>query len=1148
MRFFLKNTPCVLRFYSRIWNILFIVAFFATIIVGASAQAATVVTANDYPSSLVVSTAVNHSLIFTTPSGAAEGNTITLTFDSAFDTSTVTENDIDIEDDGINLTTAADCSGAEEASVSITSDVVTITICAGDGGAIASGSVVTVKIGSNTTSSGSGINQVINPISSGSFFIGIAGTFGDVGSIILPIVSRGTIPVSATIDQGSGGGGGGGGPAGGDNISPVISNVIVSNVTTDSALISWDTDENADGKLDYGQSAIYEIGTEIDTSLVRSRAINLDSLSEGTVYHFRVRSADNSGNEASLSDFTFTTLDETPPVISNVQVVDITETSARVTWETNELASSDLDYGLTETYGVSLEDSTLVTNHSVLILGLDHSTKYHFQIRSTDKAVNEVVDIDRNFRTLLNVAPANVSNLVVTAGDAQNDLTWSNPSDIDFAGVRVLSCLNEFPSSFSDPDCNIVYEGGAENFAHTGLINDTTYYYGVFAYDDVGQFSSGALGMGTPSAPEEEPPDEPIEPVPSCGDGFCSDIESPESCPIDCQAQVEPEFVPTPGGAECGNKICEEGESVLSCPSDCQAAAGLVSKDAIEFFAAGGTVELVPTSSGTVGMISKSRVRVQILSEVLQDEIEHVEMMLGDSVYNMSPNFAQSGDENKFGHSSFDENAYVADVVAPEVASSYPLTISIYFADNTVQKLAFTAIVKGQGYVFSIVEESSERVSGATAKLLVAENGGVWNASPFNQLNPATTGTNGDFAWYVPNGSYIVRVEANGYKMAETGTIVVGDNIVNPIVRLEYLQPPEVIPTLPIDNGSIEAVPKPIPVAGTMVEKVGQKYEEIRSIPEVQLAAQAALPILATIAVISSIALITGFGLLPFLQFLFSAPILFFWRRKRKGYGVVYNGITKTPIDLAVVRLYQLPEGAINQSVQGRLVRTRVTDKGGRYFFLVKPGKYRIVTQKIGFSFPSDYLKGKKSDGAFLDVYHGEFIEVTEKSVAITANIPMDPVASSDVSVPKQIIWKRRLRVVQHTVAVFGIIAAVAFLIIRPSVLAVAMVMTQIVIYLLVLRLVMPQKPKNWGIVYNSQTGHPLSQVVVRIFEPTYNKLLETTVTDSKGRYNFLLGPNKYFAVFSHKGFDNTVVRPIDLTANEEPIDFSQKIKLLPSR
>jgi hypothetical protein len=64
--------------------------------------------------------------------------------------------------------------------------------------------------------------------------------------------------------------------------------------------------------------------------------------------------------------------------------------------------------------------------------------------------------------------------------------------------------------------------------------------------------------------------------------------------------------------------------------------------------------------------------------------------------------------------------------------------------------------------------------------------------------------------------------------------------------------------------------------------------------------------------------------------------------RLKASYGVVRDAITRIPLDLAVVRLY---EHGTN-----RLVLTRVTDDQGRFFALPPPGTYNIVVAKPGYA------------------------------------------------------------------------------------------------------------------------------------------------------------------------------------------------------
>jgi hypothetical protein len=318
---------------------------------------------------------------------------------------------------------------------------------------------------------------------------------------------------------------------------------------------------------------------------------------------------------------------------------------------------------------------------------------------------------------------------------------------------------------------------------------------------------------------------------------------------------------------------------------------------------------------------------------------------------------------------------------------------------------------------------------------------------------------------------------------------------------------------------------------------------EIRMIPEVQVATDIAELTAASTAVIAVTALAAGGTLLPLLQYAMFSPALFFARRKRQAWGVVYHAALSLPVDLATVRLFKLPEH--------RLVATRVTDKQGRYFFLAEPGTYCLECMKSGFTFPSQILSGVKQHGKYLDVYHGETIQVTERGAAITANIPLDPVQPTEASIKvarSRLKREEILRGVQQLLPFVGLLLAFAVLILHPSVLTATGAGVQISVYLLTRRLVRPRRPLNWGIVYDQQTKNPIRQAIVRVFEPKYNKLLETVATDDRGRYSLLVGPSQYFTTYEKEEYQTAEIRPIDTTKKEEAQEIVYDVGLIKNR
>jgi hypothetical protein len=94
-------------------------------------------------------------------------------------------------------------------------------------------------------------------------------------------------------------------------------------------------------------------------------------------------------------------VDTTPPVLSLIAATSIGTSAATITWTSNEVSDSQVDYGTTSSYGTTTSlAATLVTAHSVLLSGLSAGTVYHFRVRSRDAAGNLALSNDSTFTTL----------------------------------------------------------------------------------------------------------------------------------------------------------------------------------------------------------------------------------------------------------------------------------------------------------------------------------------------------------------------------------------------------------------------------------------------------------------------------------------------------------------------------------------------------------------------------------------------------------------------------------------------------------------------------------------------------------------------------------------------------------------------------
>ena len=94
----------------------------------------------------------------------------------------------------------------------------------------------------------------------------------------------------------------------------------------------------------------------------------------------------------------------------------VTQTSIIVSWQTDSLSNSEVEYGLTASYGFTISDTSQVMIHSLKLTGLNPSTTYHYQVKS-----GEATSEDNTFQTA--VTP-DEDFVFVAYGD-----TRTNPDD-----------------------------------------------------------------------------------------------------------------------------------------------------------------------------------------------------------------------------------------------------------------------------------------------------------------------------------------------------------------------------------------------------------------------------------------------------------------------------------------------------------------------------------------------------------------------------------------------------------------------------------------------------------------------------------------------------------------------------------------------
>jgi hypothetical protein len=167
--------------------------------------------------------------------------------------------------------------------------------------------------------------------------------------------------------------------------------------------------------------------------------------------------SDSNWNTFGFSSFTATdgTMNDlTPPIISAISASQITSNNATISWTTDDLSDSQVEYGTTAGYGQATTlNASMTTSHSVRITGLAVSTIHHYRVKSRNSAGNLTTSGDYNFTTsgsaqnstAINAASCSQADVQTALNSAQSGDTVTIPagnciwsSDISISkGIRL---------------------------------------------------------------------------------------------------------------------------------------------------------------------------------------------------------------------------------------------------------------------------------------------------------------------------------------------------------------------------------------------------------------------------------------------------------------------------------------------------------------------------------------------------------------------------------------------------------------------------------------------------------------------------------------------------------------------------------------
>ena len=204
-------------------------------------------------------------------------------------------------------------------------------------------------------------------------------------------------------------------------------------VSQDAATLTWASSEASTSTVELGTKAGALRPQASVADRTTAHRVEVDGLDPGVTYYYRVRSSRSDGTTRTWpapgsppATFRTPAADNARPVISGVRTLALPDGTARVSWRTNEPASSRVDFGRAPGHltGTRL-DEDLVRRHTIVLTGLAADRVQWLRVRSADASGNTGVAKPARLRTRLpGVAVQSLADFRL--GRASGDLSLRN--------------------------------------------------------------------------------------------------------------------------------------------------------------------------------------------------------------------------------------------------------------------------------------------------------------------------------------------------------------------------------------------------------------------------------------------------------------------------------------------------------------------------------------------------------------------------------------------------------------------------------------------------------------------------------------------------------------------------------------------------
>jgi hypothetical protein len=276
--------------------------------------------------------------------------------------------------------------------------------------------------------------------------------------------------------------------------SPVISNITVSSLTNNSAIVSWNTDKNSNMTFSYGKDV--SLANSIrNVTYSTSHSVPLTGLEQFTTYYYQIKAC-NQNNYCGVSSVgSFTTLDKIAPELLSASASNLTNSSATISANSNENSNYTVYYGTNAAaMNAKATKAGFTTSASIQLSGLSEKTTYYYLVNLCDAYSNCKNSSVFSFTTTDLTAPNRPNNVMLEVNNTNNNIKvkWDAPSGEVPANYRVY--ISETYNGFNFAAANATVT--STEFVDSTAASARERYYVVRSVDSSNNEDTNQLTVG----------------------------------------------------------------------------------------------------------------------------------------------------------------------------------------------------------------------------------------------------------------------------------------------------------------------------------------------------------------------------------------------------------------------------------------------------------------------------------------------------------------------------------------------------------------------------------------------------------------------------------------------------------------------------